>query len=87
MDDWWDGIRIAVARLDEAGLLTEGWDVDRASDWVWTVVHPSAYQHLVVERGWEHSVATRLLIHTLEHDLLDGGNRPMAAEQGIFRQP
>lgn len=77
MDDWWNGIRIAVARLDEAGLLTEGWDVDRATDWVWIVVHPSAYQHLVVERGWEHSVATRLLIDTLEHDLLDGGNRPM----------
>ncbi len=81
MDDWWNGIRIAVARLDDVGLLTEGWDVDRATDWVWTVVHPSAYQHLVVERGWEPSVATRLLIDTLEHDLLDCGNRPMADHQ------
>jgi hypothetical protein len=65
------------ARLADAGLLSEEWDGDRATDWVWTVVHPSAYQHLVVERGWEPAVAARFLIATLEHDLLDGGNRPM----------
>jgi hypothetical protein len=50
-------------------------------DWILTVVHPSAYQHLVVERGWEASVATRLLIDTLERDLLTAENRPMAGDQ------
>ena len=81
MDDWWNGIRIAVARLDDSGRLAVGWDVDLATDWVWTIVHPSAYQHLVVERGWDHTRAKTLLIATLERDLLDSGNHPRAADE------
>jgi AcrR family transcriptional regulator len=44
--------RAAVERADAAGLLADGWTVERAADWIWASTHVSAWQHLVVERDW-----------------------------------
>ncbi len=38
--------------VDEAGLLREGWSVDRATDATWALTTPAAYRALVVEAGW-----------------------------------
>jgi AcrR family transcriptional regulator len=38
----------AVARVP----LATGWTVETATDWIWSRLQPSAYDHLVTERGW-----------------------------------
>ena len=70
MDDWWAGIRIAVLRLADAGRLAPGWDVDTATDWVWACVHPTAYHHLVVERGWTGGDASKRIADALVRELV-----------------
>ena len=42
----------AVARVDGGGRLAEGWTVPAATDWVWARAQPSAFAHLVADRGW-----------------------------------
>ena len=59
MNDWWDGIRIAVQRLADSGQLAASWSVDIATDWVWTGVHPTTFHHLVTERGWALTMPRR----------------------------
>ncbi|HKD99106.1 MAG TPA: TetR/AcrR family transcriptional regulator [Micromonosporaceae bacterium] len=70
MTDWRAGVRVAVARLADAGQLAGGWDVDDATDWVWAQVHPATYHHLVAERGWPPEKAASTVIAVLERTLL-----------------
>lgn len=44
--------RAIVAGLERDGHLRPELDVDRASDILWTINHPSTWQLLVVDRGW-----------------------------------
>jgi hypothetical protein len=44
--------RAIVERIDERGGLAPGLDVTRAADILWTLIHPSVWQLLVVECGW-----------------------------------
>ena len=71
MNDWWDGIRIAIQRLADAGQLSPHWDVDTATDWVWASVHPTTYHHLVTERRWTATDTAKRITDTLTRDLLD----------------
>jgi AcrR family transcriptional regulator len=48
----YDNQRAIVERIAERGGLRDGLDVDRAADILWTLIHPSIWQCLVVERGW-----------------------------------
>jgi AcrR family transcriptional regulator len=75
MQDWWRGIRRAVDRLAAEDALAPPWTTDRATDWVWTSVHPATYHHLVTERGWAHHEAVDQITGRLERDLLSGGTR------------
>jgi AcrR family transcriptional regulator len=70
MTEWRAGIRFAMGRLADEGRLTSRWDVEEASDWVWTQVHPSVYHHLVHERGWAADRATTRILDCLERELL-----------------
>jgi AcrR family transcriptional regulator len=70
MNDWREGIRIAVARLSGAGLLAVDWTVDSATDWTWALVHPINFHHLTGERGWPPDEVGRRLTLALERDLL-----------------
>lgn len=70
MDDWRSGIRIAVERLAEGPDLAKGWSVDSATDWTWSMVHPTLFHHLVSERGWSPAVVRRRVVAGLERDLL-----------------
>jgi AcrR family transcriptional regulator len=42
----------AVERVERDGRLADGWTVTAAADWVWARALPSAWQHLVGDRGW-----------------------------------
>jgi AcrR family transcriptional regulator len=44
--------RVIVESLDEKGALKIGLEVDRATDILWTINHPSVWHLLVGERGW-----------------------------------
>jgi AcrR family transcriptional regulator len=48
----YDNQRAIVERIAARGGLRDGLDVDRAADILWTLIHPSIWQCLVVERGW-----------------------------------
>ena len=86
MDDWRDGIRLAVRRLRDDGALAAGWTVDGAGDWTWATVHPTHYHHLVGERGWTPTEARRRLTASLEQGILrpeggEGSTGPPAARE------
>ena len=72
MRDWRDGIRVAIARLAEHGELSSLWDVDKATDWAWSCVHPTTFHHLTTERGWTRTEAARRIIDSLERELVRG---------------
>jgi AcrR family transcriptional regulator len=44
--------RVIVESLHAKRALRAGLDVDRATDILWTIVHPNLWQLLVGERGW-----------------------------------
>ena len=52
MDDLHAVFGDAVARVADAGLLAAGWTPEAATDWAWARVQPSAWAHLVGDRGW-----------------------------------
>ena len=45
-------LRAIVERIDKKNALAPGLDVDRATDILWSLSHPSLWQLLVRERGW-----------------------------------
>jgi len=44
--------RVVCESLHEKKALKDGLDVDRATDILWTLVHPNVWQLLAGERGW-----------------------------------
>ena len=55
----------AVGRVE----LASGWTVETATDWVWARVQPSAYAHLVGERGWTHARYVECTVATLLREI------------------
>ena len=70
MNDWWNGIRIAMQRLADARQLSPHWDIDTATDWVWASIHPTTFHHLVTERAWTPTETTKRITEALARDLL-----------------
>jgi AcrR family transcriptional regulator len=57
----------AARRLE----LSPGWTTETAADWIWTRLQPSAYAHLVEERGWTHDQFTEWTVESLMSELTD----------------
>jgi AcrR family transcriptional regulator len=51
--------------------LADGWTPDAAADWIWARVQPSAYAHLVGERGWTHAEFAERVVASLLGELTD----------------
>ena len=51
-NEFYGVLRVVVESLDAKRALGAGLDVDRATDILWTISHPSLWQLLVRERGW-----------------------------------
>ena len=45
-------IRILLSELRGDSRLQAGWNIDDASDWLWSLTNFERYDELVVERGW-----------------------------------
>ena len=52
MGDLREMFAAAVARVEGAGRLAQGWTVPAATDWVWARAQPATFSHLVGDRGW-----------------------------------
>jgi AcrR family transcriptional regulator len=60
-----------LARAVRATDLSPGWTPELAADWIWARVQPSAYAHLVQERGWTHAEFTERTVGSLLRELAD----------------
>jgi AcrR family transcriptional regulator len=58
------------AAVDRVPLRT-GWSAETAADWIWSRVQPSAYAHLVLERGWTPNAFTYRTIGSLLAELVE----------------
>ena len=47
-----DNIKQVMERLKAEGLLADGWTVDEAADFAWSLVSVHTYEYPVVERQW-----------------------------------
>jgi AcrR family transcriptional regulator len=47
------GMKVLLNALEAAGALAEGYSAAHAADVVWSLIHPSAWRLLVIERGWK----------------------------------
>jgi hypothetical protein len=56
--------------------LADGWTPEAAADWIWARVQPSAYAHLVGERGWTHAEFTERTVASLTDHLPRGAAGP-----------
>lgn len=83
MRDWRGAIRIAVEGLAGAGALADGWTVERATDWVWALVHVERWQHLVVECGWPPAEFRDRTLSTLRRDVLRAERDGDAGAEGL----
>ena len=52
MGDLREVLAAAVDRVATDGRLAGGWTPAAATDWVWARAQPSAFAHLVGDRGW-----------------------------------
>jgi len=62
-------LHAVLARAVERVDLAPGWTVETATDWVWARVQPSAYAHLVGERGWTHERYVECTVTTLLREI------------------
>lgn len=65
MRDLRAAFRAGVRKLDAAGGLGDGWDVQTATDWIWARTHLTQYAHLVSERGWSQREFARRITASL----------------------
>ena len=69
-------LRTVVESVDRKGALAPGLDVDRATDVLWALSHPSLWQLLVVERGWTPEEYENWCADTTCAQLLRGRRQP-----------
>jgi AcrR family transcriptional regulator len=61
-----EAFRFATARLD----LADGWTPDTAADWIWSRVQPSAWRHLVDERGWPRDDFVERVVTSIRREIV-----------------
>lgn len=74
-----EGFRRVFERLEREGGLAPGWSVEAAADWTWSRVQPSAFAHLVHERGWTPDAFAQRTTATLVAELVSA---PRARPRG-----
>ncbi|MDX6720185.1 MAG: hypothetical protein QOJ63_2439 [Solirubrobacteraceae bacterium] len=72
--------RAFVERLSATHALAKELDVDRATDILWTINHPSTWHLLVALRGWTADEYERWAADTACEQLL-AGHRPVPADR------
>src|SRR5207302_7865973 len=65
-------MRRAVELLHREGKLADGWSVDEATDWLFTITDFHTYEQLVVQSGWTAEQLSRRLLETVFAVLVKG---------------
>jgi len=67
--------RVIVESLAEKNALSRDLDIDRATDILWTLIHPNLWQLLVGQRGWTPEQYEQWFGDVACSQLLYGGGR------------
>jgi AcrR family transcriptional regulator len=86
MRDLRDAFRLALLRLDEDDLLADGWDVERAAEWVWSRTHLDAWHQLVVDCGWSEEEFAERTIRSVTGEVVSGSSRRRGATSAAGRR-
>ena len=68
-----DDDHVAVAVVDRAGRLADGWTVPEAADWVWARAQPATFSHLVDGRGWPADAYTDRAVGSILSEVVGPG--------------
>ena len=74
MDDLREVLAAAVDRVATDGRLTGGWTPATATDWVWARAQPSAFAHLVADRGWSPGEYADRAVPSILAEVVSPGN-------------
>jgi hypothetical protein len=80
-----DNQRAIIESIEHKQALNDTLDIDRATDIVWTLKHPTVWQLLVIQRGWTPTDYEPWLADTSCAHLLNrfcGSQSPAAARVG-----
>jgi AcrR family transcriptional regulator len=64
----------AVDWVASDGRLAEGWTPATATDWVWARAQPSAFAHLVTERGWTAAAYVERAVPSILAEVVSPGS-------------
>jgi AcrR family transcriptional regulator len=86
------GVRAITGRLEAAGRLASGCTAMTAADLAWSLIHPTAWRLLVVERGWSPEAFRASRIDLIRRALLASPGAPQGAtlastSEAAGRQP
>ena len=74
MGDVREVLAAAVDRVATDGRLTGGWTPATATDWVWARAQPSAFAHLVADRGWSPGDYADRAVPSILAEVVSPGN-------------
>ena len=74
MGDLREVVAAAVDRIAGDGRLAEGWTAAAATDWVWARAQPSAFAHLVGDRGWRVDQYVDLAVPSILAEVVSPGS-------------
>ena len=91
LQERWMAVSLLVERMSSAGWLAEGWSVEDATDWLWSLTNFQRYDELVLQRGWTPEQLAGRIVQAIDAALLTDGARkserePCDKEQGINSQ-
>ena len=66
----WNNLHRIVEWLDREGHLAEGWTLDRATDWLYSLTSFRLHDELVVTRGWSKEEMAQMIMRDIEAMLL-----------------
>jgi AcrR family transcriptional regulator len=52
LQERWNAIRWLLEAVATDGHIAEGWSLDEATDWLWSLTNFRLYDELVLQRGW-----------------------------------
>ena len=65
-----DAIHMLVVRMARDGRLAEGWSVEEATDWLWSLTNFRLYDEMVLQRGWDPERLTHRIVESIDATLL-----------------
>jgi AcrR family transcriptional regulator len=77
----------ALDRVAAEGLLADGWTIDTAADWIWARTHPTEWQHVVIERGWEPDDFVERTVRSILAEVVRAGVNTRPLKKQRHRQP